>query len=447
MRKKTKMRRAVTLTFLTVFCILTCVGIILEVAGSARGEELAVKKPGLRRLVKPTRVRASGYRSNRMSSYYGRPAAYGSSSANTSRPPSAYWGDQHPDNKAAMARGVYDPRGGILTSLNHPRPAGDAGLSLRFDPRGWLPYRREAQVLALGDRDSILAHYVRGFDLGASASLGYNRRDNVFSVGGRYDKSLVDYSMAVAANPRQVLHQNKRALNGMADIARDRAIADYSRIIQLRPKDVAAYHKRAAILRARGCYDKAVADYDRIVELDPKDAGAYWLRGQTHFDADKFDRAEKDFNDCLKLNPDNMHTAVWRFLSVRRAGRQADKELRGFISQQVKDISIWPGPALALMNGTMKLDKYLQASEGKTHHTKAPGLSYLGRAAGMRNPIAPPQQLSEAYFYAGQYQLLKGRTAQAHRFLQESKRIAVFAAPFVHQRRAAVSYGGAAPPP
>jgi lipoprotein NlpI len=63
----------------------------------------------------------------------------------------------------------------------------------------------------------------------------------------------------------------------------------------------------------------------------------------------------------------------------------------------------------------------------------------------MRNPIAPPQQLCEAYFYAGQYQLLKGRTDQAHRFLQESKRIAVYANPFVHkrQRKAAVSYGGA----
>ena len=436
MRKKTKMRRAVTLTFLTVFCILTCVGIILETVGSARGEEPAVKKPGLRRLVKPTQVRAGGYRGNRMSSYYGRPAAYGSSRAGTSRQHSAYWGDQHPDNKAALARDIYDPRGGILTSLNHPRPAGDAGLSLRLDPRGQLPYRREAQILALGDRDSILAHYARGFNLGANATLSYNRRDNAFRIGGRYDKSLVDYSLAVAANPRSALHQNKQALNGMA-------IADYSRIIQLRPKDVAAYYKRAAVLRARGCYDKAVADYDRIVELDPKDAGAYWLRGQTHFDADKFDRAQKDFNDCLKLNPDNMHTALWRFLSVRHAGRQAAKELNGFIAQQVKDISIWPGPALALMNGTMKLEKYLQTAEGKTHHTRAPGLSYLGRAAGMRNPIVPPQQLCEAYFYAGQYQLLKGRTAQAHRFLQESKRIAVFAAPFVYKRRAAVSYGGA----
>jgi len=36
MRKKTKMRRAMTLTLLTLFCILTCVGIILEFVGAAR---------------------------------------------------------------------------------------------------------------------------------------------------------------------------------------------------------------------------------------------------------------------------------------------------------------------------------------------------------------------------------------------------------------------------
>ncbi len=57
------------------------------------------------------------------------------------------------------------------------------------------------------------------------------------------------------------------------------AIADYSVILAANPRNVSAYYERAQLQEKQGAYQAAIADYSQLIQLQPFQKAWYITRG------------------------------------------------------------------------------------------------------------------------------------------------------------------------
>ena len=179
---------------------------------------------------------------------------------------------------------------------------------------------------------------------------------------------------------------------------------------------------RAALeAEGRRDFDQAAALYTKAIDsgdLSPKDlADAFHYRGNANFFLGRFAQAAGNYERSLAINPGNIYPALWLYIARTRAGTNAGQEL----SRNAKklDVFYWPGPVISLFLGKTTPKKVL---------------------ASARDPFLPKlaqlDQACEAYFYVGQYFLLRGERDEAVRLFR--KALATNATDFVEYDAAKV---------
>jgi uncharacterized protein YjbI with pentapeptide repeats len=152
---------------------------------------------------------------------------------------------------------------------------------------------------------------------------------------------------------------------------------------------VDSYHRGLAWF-AKGDNDHAIADYNEAIRLDPKFASAYKTRGRLFFYIGDFDKAASDLFRANELT-DDAYAMLWRYLARGRLKQDGAPELSANAARlKSKD---WPYPVI---------DFYLG---GRT-------------PAEMLGATSKPDEKCEAEFYIGEWQLLRGNTAEATEALQ-----------------------------
>jgi len=218
----------------------------------------------------------------------------------------------------------------------------------------------------------------------------------------------------------------------LAERKYDSAITDFNTIISLAPRASGGYLLRGAAFRDKGDYDKAIADEDEAIDLDSKDAGGYFERGLTYQAESDFHHARDDYDDGFKLRPGDFDARLnygllqWEFGNVDDAAAtfaqavqtqptsaygvlwldiaqfktgKADDGLRQNAARL--DLKQWPGPVLELYLGALAPDAAL-------------------KAAANDDPLTRQNQVCEADFYVGEWQLLHGAAALAKPLLAQA---------------------------
>jgi len=109
--------------------------------------------------------------------------------------------------------------------------------------------------------------------------------------------------------------------------------------------------------------------------------------------------AAGDYVDSLYANPDDLYTGLWLYQAREYGGQDGRPELSEAVKRQ--DLFYWPGPVAKLYLGQSSTEEVLQAA---------------------RDPFLDDQsqleQACEAYYYAGQYALLRGDKTEAARLFR-----------------------------
>jgi tetratricopeptide (TPR) repeat protein len=120
-----------------------------------------------------------------------------------------------------------------------------------------------------------------------------------------------DYSQAIAALNRLIIHQggraedfNNRGLVYLWNGQLHKAIRDFDHAITLNPELPAAYNNRANYYAALGDFERALADYDQTIDLNPFHVRARINQGITLRELDCYDAALESFDNALLFNQD-----------------------------------------------------------------------------------------------------------------------------------------------
>ena len=252
--------------------------------------------------------------------------------------------------------------------------------------------------LALDDFDAALAVSP---DFGpALFGRGYSH-----SGLGQHELAVRDHSAAIALLP-----QDPAPYRGRADAYRrlgrfDLAIADYSRAIAIAPGDSASHGGRALARQRLGQYDPAIADFGEAIRLDPRGttiAGttAYKERGSLRFHLGQYSEAARDFQHSLRLIPHDAYAVLWLYLARQRSGIDGRAELADHAGRLA--LTRWPGPVVALFLGDASPSEVLKAMRHDDERRQR-------------------ERECEAFFYLGEYHLLRGDVELAARFLRKSE--------------------------
>jgi len=246
----------------------------------------------------------------------------------------------------------------------------------------------------------------------------YNGRGDVLYKLGQIEQAMNDYDRLIELSPNSPFSYLPRSLAYQRRGMFEKAIKDFTRMIELDEEYLYGYLYRSEANFHLGNYQHAVEDYDRLVAWSPDDIYIFFHRGLSYLYLGKFESAEADFQICLELDPEDTYAMIWLYLAREHDGRTGELQLVAQASQvKHKD---WPFAVI---------DFFLDNGSEQT----------VLQAAADFDPKVEEERTCEAYFYIGQYHLLREAEFEAaenfNRCVEKSSKRFIVAAAHQELRR------------
>jgi lipoprotein NlpI len=255
---------------------------------------------------------------------------------------------------------------------------------------------------AKGDYERAIADYNEASGLNPQYALAFNNRGSAWEAKGEYERAIEDYNEAIRLSPQYGYAFDNRANAWIGKGDYERAMVDYNEAIRLNPHFARAFSNRGDAWTAKGEYERALEDYNEAIRLNPQYAYAFFGRGIAHYYLGHLDTAASDFGDSSRLDPKNAYLPIWLDLERSRSGKAdlARSELQHATQSFTK--GEWPEPVMELLSGQINSSALLKAAENLDAKKRR-------------------DQVCEAHFYLGEYQLLNNRPNEARALLQEAE--------------------------
>ena len=146
-------------------------------------------------------------------------------------------------------------------------------------------------------------HYTRALEFEPDYVDAYNARGAIFSMWGKIDSALRDFSTVVRLKPDYFVAYLNRGVVHRNDGRYEQALKDFGKVIELQPSIYAGYANRGEVYRLKGDFDRAIADYNRAIQLKPDYAEAYNDRGIIYINKGEVDRAIADYTEAIEIKP------------------------------------------------------------------------------------------------------------------------------------------------
>jgi len=284
----------------------------------------------------------------------------------------------------------------FCTSAIESTRTSEVGRAVAFATRGHA-------YLAKGQLDQAIQDYTQSLRLGPDTGRIRFNRGVAYLKRGQEDRALEDLNEVLRVTPNDPLAQYHRGLVEWRRGQIEHALRDYDDALRLDPGLAAAYGARGDVYRVRGDRARAIQDYDQAIRLNPGDWNAYVGRGLSRFDQGQLAEAVPDLARATELDPDAVWPALYLYLArehLRQDGRPS------LAAAGRRDLSLWPGPVVALYLGRLKpKDVLARIPQGAS--------------------VAQRTQRCQAYFYLGHEMLLRGESVEAARMFREAVATAV----------------------
>lgn len=202
-----------------------------------------------------------------------------------------------------------------------------------------------------GDLDGAILDYTQALALNPKEVEAFHQRGLARQTKGDFDGALADYTQVLSLDPKQADAYSNRGFIKQAKGDFDGALADYAQALLLDPKISAAYYNKGLIEAQKGYLDGAIADYDHALELDPKMALAFYNRGIAKNTEGNLDGAIADYTQALVLNP-KIAPAYYK----RGFARQTKGDSEGALADYAQAVALDPKMAAAFYNrGQIKM--------------------------------------------------------------------------------------------
>jgi tetratricopeptide (TPR) repeat protein len=276
----------------------------------------------------------------------------------------------------------------------------DYGVALSIAPDNLEARLHRAAVYREEKKyDAAVADYVQVIRLRPNIALGYAGRAIVYDEQGNLDAAIADYTTIIGFEPRSAEVYALRGSAWRRKNAFDRAIADDDKAIDLDPNLYGVFFERAQANMDKGDYDEAVSDALKGVRLKPDDLDGRMSLGLAQWSDGDFAGASTTFGQLQGARPGFAYGALWRVLAAGHAGQLYEQQFAQ--DSAAVDKVKWPAPLIQL---------YLERSTPEAARA----------AAANADPEIFGQQICEANFYSGEWQLLHGQQAAARPMLEEA---------------------------
>lgn len=121
--------------------------------------------------------------------------------------------------------------------------------------------------------------------------------------GGHYAEAVADYSLVIAAQPRNDVAFTQRAFAYSHLGQLDNDIADLTRVIALTKPDAFTLYNRGLAYTRKGDNAHALADFSDAIERAPSLATAYVARGGVPEHMGRRDKALADYHKAAQIDP------------------------------------------------------------------------------------------------------------------------------------------------
>lgn len=204
-----------------------------------------------------------------------------------------------------------------------------------------------------------------------------------------YAKAIADYSTALQYDPENATALSDRAYSLVASAQCELAEEDADALLVLNPYSAEKLFLHGFTHECNLDFARAIFDYGRAISFQPNSATAFGYRGRARAIMGDYAGAERDLGRALMLGHGGLSSALWLHIVHARTGRPDPAWLKRFVRD--KDLSHWPGPAIAFMLGNKTADEIVTFALNSPETDKA-------------------YQRCDGWFYAAQNELLNGRT-------------------------------------
>ena len=256
------------------------------------------------------------------------------------------------------------------------------------------------------DYDGAIAEFTKAIESNPKSEGAYWGRGTAYNIKGDYDRAIEDYNKAIELNPKYATAYHHRGDAWDRKGNDDRAIEDYNKAIELDHSYSEAYNNRGNAWKNKGEYGYAIRDYNKAIELSPQLALAYSNRGNAFYFQGKFREAIPDY---LKAIENNYKPKDYPHLRLLLASKKVSeenyekyrKEFGDYVFSQkshewIREISIY----------------YLGGHKSEWH--------IINHIQQEEDEKKVKERLCEAYYYLGEYRLMKGDRKGAEEFFRKS---------------------------
>jgi len=254
--------------------------------------------------------------------------------------------------------------------------------------------------------DGAIAEFTKAIELNPKFDRAYTNRGISWMEKGEYDRAIDDCSIAMELNPKQLQAYSSRGNAWRFKGDFNQAVADYTKAIELNSNEARLYNNRGATWVNKGDFEQAIADFTKAIELEPKYAMPYYNRGNILYCRMNLKGAIPDYHKALEndYQPRN-YPYLMLLITLQKTGMSQKeyeaykREFRNFVAYNRTYDSIW-NISLFYLGNISEEEVLVRAQKG-------------------RNEKQIKEWLCEAYYYLGEYRLLKGDKKGAEDYFQK----------------------------
>jgi lipoprotein NlpI len=175
------------------------------------------------------------------------------------------------------------------------------------------------------------------------------------------------------------------------------ALVDANEAVKIAPNLASTHYCRMLANLYSGNFANAIPDATKALSLGANAAETLYRRGMAKFYLDQYDAAAIDFDKAATLTESKegevaTFQRLWQAWALLRAGKPLPTEIK--VKATDPKNTLWPQPALAMAAGLITPEELI---------------TIVNRKTGDERELS----LVEAWFYVGQYQLIKGDLEKA----------------------------------